>query len=333
MLSKCILRARKHNRALVHQHNMEMNIPLAAETNLWACTPMTALQNVPQPSQMLGGQCARYRVWGQSAFFFRGLNDQWSKNQTLVHRHSNLNNRTNKPDEYRQSTTASQRAAGRVCWSASVAPGLSWKQTQTRFWAQPFASRLHHSQTTKYIHICEDVSAWLQQSVFFSLVSCRWIKTFLCASLSSVLAQFFPVLSSDVDQFRTDGQPTSLSLLYCPKLGTWPLTCWPGCQDQQPGQPERSSVGLTACPLNTDHSVSQGSSRLQSSSVSTVFPPLFGLAGMVQKWIKSMFLRAVFGSCSFSWPCPSVSCHSMSLFCPCFHAQSDPFFTFFFLPL
>lgn len=46
------------------------------------------------------------------------------------------------------------------------------------------------------------------------------------------------------------------AVLYGPKLGSWPLTCWPRCQDQHPGQPEHSSAGLTACPLNMDDSVS-----------------------------------------------------------------------------
>lgn len=57
-----ILRAGKHNRSLVHQHNMEMNIPLAVETNLWDCTLIAAVRNVPQPSEMLDRQCALYQV-------------------------------------------------------------------------------------------------------------------------------------------------------------------------------------------------------------------------------------------------------------------------------
>ena len=52
-LSEDILRAQKHNRSLVHQHNMEMNIPLAEETNLWDCALITAVRKVPQPSLML----------------------------------------------------------------------------------------------------------------------------------------------------------------------------------------------------------------------------------------------------------------------------------------
>lgn len=49
---------------------------------------------------------------------------------------------------------------------------------------------------------------------------------------------------------------TNLSIaLFQPKLGTWPLTCSPRCQDQHPGQLRHSSAALTASPLNIDDTV------------------------------------------------------------------------------
>lgn len=50
MLLEYILRAQKHSRSLVHQHNMEMNIPLAVETNLWDSAPNTAAWDASQLS-------------------------------------------------------------------------------------------------------------------------------------------------------------------------------------------------------------------------------------------------------------------------------------------
>lgn len=99
--------------------------------------------------------------------------------------------------------------------------------------------------------------------------------------------------------------------------------------------------------LSTKHrrlSQSQCSSvaHIWNQRVSAGFLPLFGLGGMLQKWNKSMLLRAVFGSVisdlvliflalSFCLPPSVVSCHCMSsLLSMLTCTQSGPFFMFFF---
>lgn len=65
MLPEYILRAQKHNRSLVHQHNMEMNIPLAVETNLWDSAPNTAVSTIRNTRQKvcpIAGEFAEVKV-------------------------------------------------------------------------------------------------------------------------------------------------------------------------------------------------------------------------------------------------------------------------------
>lgn len=72
--------------------------------------------------------------------------------------------------------------------------------------------------------------------------------------------------------------------LFQPKLGTWPLTCSPHCEDQHPGQLKHGSVVLTASPLNIDDTVTAFFIVLRSlcaywkvhGMVSTVFTSSFG---------------------------------------------------------
>lgn len=92
-LPECILRAKKHNRSFVHQHNMEMNIPLAGKTNLWDSAPNTAVWNGPRSSVILDGACP---IPGEFAEVKVHRAERWgSENQALLHKHSDFNNATN----------------------------------------------------------------------------------------------------------------------------------------------------------------------------------------------------------------------------------------------
>lgn len=90
MLREYILRAQKHNRSLVHQHNMEMNIPLAVETNLWDSAPNTAVWDASQLSNTLQKVCLIAGEFAEVKFLQRA---EWSGNQALMHKHD-FNNTT-----------------------------------------------------------------------------------------------------------------------------------------------------------------------------------------------------------------------------------------------